>query len=165
MQMIAAVDENWGIGKKNELLVSIPADMKFFREMTTGCTVIMGRKTLESFPGKRPLPNRRNIVLTQDAALQINGAEVVHSVEEALLLVEGEDPQKVFCIGGESIYRQFLPYSDTAYITKIDHSYDADAHFPDLDRDAQWEIAETSEEQTCFDLTYHFVTYRRVNHS
>ena len=165
MYLIVAVDSNWGIGKNNQLLVSIPSDKKFFRETTSGCTVIMGRRTLESFPGGRPLKNRRNIVLSSNPDYRADGAEVVHSVEETLELLKEEDPEKVFCIGGASVYRQFLPYCTKAYITKIDHAYDADAHFPDLDADPEWEMVYESEEQTCFDLTFHFTTYERTQHN
>lgn len=161
MKIIAAADAHWGIGKNNQLLVSIPSDMKFFREMTDGCTIIMGRKTLESFPGSKPLRNRRNIVLTSDPVYTVPGAEIVHSVREALDLVKEEESGNVFCIGGSSVYEQFLPYCDTAYITKIDHVYEADSFFPDLDADGEWEITSCSEEQTYFDLTFHFLTYTR----
>lgn len=161
MQLIAAVDSGWGIGKDNRLLISIPADMKFFRQTTSGKTIVMGRKTLESFPGKKPLPNRRNIVLTSDPAYRADGAETVCSVQDVLSLVGGLPSGDVFCIGGASVYRQFLPYCDTAYITRIDHRYEADAYFPDLDADPEWEAVWTSEEQTYFDLTYHFMRYER----
>ncbi len=161
MKMIAAADSRWSIGKDGKLLISIPADMKFFRETTSGCTVIMGRKTLESFPGGRPLKNRRNIVLTRQEDYCVDGAEVCHSVEEVLEAVRGDDPEKVFVIGGESIYREMLKYCDTALITRIDHIYDADTVIPNLDEDPEWELAYESEEQFFFDLTYHFRTYRR----
>lgn len=161
MQIIVAVDSRWGIGYRNKLLVRIPSDQRFFRETTSGGTVIMGRKTLESFPGGRPLPNRRNIVMTKEPSYKAEGCEVVHSLEEALDLVKDEDPDRVFCIGGASVYRQFLPFCSNALVTKIDHVYEADAHFPDLDTDPEWEIVSESEEQTYFDLTYHFLTYRR----
>ena len=161
MKIIVAADSRWGIGKNNKLLVSIPSDMRFFRETTSGCTIIMGRKTLESFPGSRPLKNRRNIVLTSDPNCVVPGAEVAHSVQEALELIRDEDTDRVFCIGGGSIYRQFLPCCDTAYVTKIDHVYEADSYFPDLDADEEWEITSQSEEQTYFDLTFHFLTYTR----
>ena len=159
MKIIVAADSRWGIGKNNRLLVSIPSDMRFFRETTSGCTIIMGRKTLESFPGGKPLKNRRNIVLTSDPAYAVPDAETASSVEEALALVRDEDPDRVFCIGGSSIYRQFLPFCDTAFVTKIDHVYEADSYFPDLDADEEWEITSESEEQTYFDLTFHFLTY------
>ena len=161
MKIIVAADSRWGIGKNNRLLVSIPSDMRFFRETTSGCTIIMGRKTLESFPGGKPLKNRRNIVLTSDPAYAVPDAETASSVEEALALVRDEDPDRVFCIGGSSIYRQFLPFCDTAFVTKIDHVYEADSYFPDLDADEEWEITSESEEQTYFDVTFHFLTYTR----
>ncbi len=162
MKIIAAVDERWGIGKDGKLLTSIPADMKNFQSVTSGHTVIMGRKTLESFPGKRPLKNRRNIVLTSDLSYRVEGAEVVHSVDEMLSKIAGLARDDVFCIGGAQIYREFLPYCDSALITKIDHVYDADAYMPDLDKDPQWKMVSQSEEQIFFDLTYHFCEYQRV---
>jgi dihydrofolate reductase len=161
MQLIAAADAGWGIGKDGKLLVSIPADMKYFQSVTTGHTVIMGRRTLESFPGKRPLKNRRNIVLTRQEGLKIEGAETAWSVDEALRLTRELDPDEVFCIGGAQVYRLFLPYCDTALITRIDHTYDADAFLPDLDKAPDWRKVRESEEQIFFNLTYHFCTYKR----
>ena len=163
MRLIAAVDSNWAIGYRGKLLVSIPADQKFFRSTTTGGTVIMGRKTLEDLPGASPLKNRRNIVLTQDPTYSAKGAEVVHSVEEALDLVKDEDPETVFCIGGASIYRQMLPYADTCIITAIDYAFEADAYFPNLEQEPDWELEQESDEQVYFDLTYHFQTWRRIS--
>ena len=133
MNLIAAVDKNWAIGKNNELLVSIPNDMKMFRQMTTGKVVVMGRKTLESFPNGLPLKNRVNIVLTKNQNYQVKGAIIVHSVEEVLEELKKYDSEDVYVIGGEQIYRQMLPYCDTAHMTKIDHAYEADAYFPNLD--------------------------------
>ena len=161
MRAIVAADEKWGIGKDNRLLVSIPQDMKFFRNETTGNVVIMGRKTLESFPGGRPLPNRRNIVLTRDPSYTVKDATVVHSVEEALEAVQEYPKDMVYCIGGDSIYQQFLPYCDTVFVTRIRFTYEADAFFPDLDSDPAWELAGNSEEQTYFDLEYEFDRYER----
>lgn len=161
MNIIAAVDKNWAIGRRNQLLVSIPADMKFFREMTTGNVVVMGRKTLESFPGGQPLKNRTNIVLTHDASYKVNGAKVLHSLEELLEELEKYQKEEIYVIGGASIYRQLLPYCSRAYVTRIDYAYEADAYFPDLDEDPQWELAGVSEEQTYFDLVYDFARYER----
>ena len=161
MNAIAAVDANWSIGKAGSLLTSIPADMAYFRKMTAGKTVIMGRKTLESFPGGNPLKGRRNIVLTRDPGFTAEGAEIVRSVEEALELTADTDSGEVFVIGGGEIYRAFLPYTDTAYITKIDYAYDADTSFPDLDADPEWELSVQGEEQTYFDIIYEFDVYRR----
>lgn len=162
MNVIVAADSNWGIGKDNKLLVSIPADMKFFRTTTTGKVVIMGRKTLESFPNGLPLKNRVNIVLTRDTNYKVKGASVVHSVEEALEEVKKYDTEDVYVIGGDSIYKQLLPYCQKAHVTKIDFAYEADTFFPNLDEMGEWKITQKSEEQTYFDLEYEFVTYERV---
>ena len=160
MNLIVAVDSNWAIGKENKLLVSIPQDMKFFRETTKGKVVAMGRKTLESFPQGQPLKNRVNIVITRDPSYKVKDAVVVHSVEEAI-----EESRKydgdVFVIGGESIYRAMLPYCDTALVTRIDYAYEADTWFPNLDEDEEWELTDEGEEQTCFDLEYAFTRYER----
>lgn len=161
MNIIVAADKNWGIGKDNKLLVSIPADMKFFRETTTGNVVVMGRKTLESFPGGLPLKRRTNIVLTRDVNYQVKDAVLVHSVEELLEELKKYDSESVYVIGGDSVYRQLLPYCDIAHVTKIDYAYEADSYFPNLDEDPQWEVTASSEEQTYFDLEYTFVKYQR----
>lgn len=160
MKLIVAADRNWAIGKNNKLMWSIPADMKFFRETTQGNVVIMGRKTMESFPQGQPLKNRVNIVITRNPSYKVKDAVVVHSVEEAI-----EESRKydgdVFVIGGESIYRAMLPYCDTALVTRIDYAYEADTWFPNLDEDEEWELTDEGEEQTCFDLEYAFTRYER----
>lgn len=162
MNLIVAVDKNWGIGKGNKLLVSIPSDMKFFRETTSGKVVVMGRKTLESFPNGLPLKNRTNIVLTKRPDYQVKDAIVLHRVEEVLEELKKYESDDIYIIGGESIYRQFLPYCNTAHVTKINHAYEADVYFPDLDAMDEWEITADSEEQTYFDLEYVFLKYERV---
>ncbi len=162
MNLIAAVDQNWAIGNKNELLVSIPDDMKFFRETTTGNVVVMGRKTLESFPNGLPLKNRTNIVLTHDHTYKVPGAVVVHDMDELHEELKKYDSQDIYVIGGETIYRQLLDECDVAHITKIDYAYDADAYFPNLDERPEWKITADSEEQTYFDLEYYFYRYERV---
>ena len=160
MKLIVAADRNWAIGKNNKLMWSIPADMKFFRETTQGNVVIMGRKTLESFPQGQPLKNRVNIVITRNPSYKVKDAVVVHSVEEAI-----EESRKydgdVFVIGGESIYRAMLPYCDTALVTRIDYAYEADTWFPNLDEKPEWQITADSEEQTYFDLEYYFYKYEK----
>ena len=161
MNIIVAADQNWAIGKDNKLLISIPADMKFFRTTTTGKVVVMGRKTLESFPGGQPLKKRTNIVLTRDKHYKVKDAIVVHSIEGVLEELKKYDSEDVYVIGGDSIYSQMLPYCDTAHVTKIDFAYEADSWFPNLDEDPEWKIAEESEEQTYFDLEYTFVKYVR----
>lgn len=163
MNLIVNVDKNWAIGNKNRLLVSIPQDMKFFREMTTGKVVVMGRKTLESFPGGQPLKNRVNIVLTSDPEYRAGDAVVVHSMEALLEELKKYPEEEIFVIGGESIYRALLPRCTKAYVTKTDHAYDADTWFPNLDEDPQWEMTKTSEEQTYFDLEYYFTIYERIS--
>lgn len=161
MNLIVAVDKNWGIGYNNKLLVSIPADMKFFRQMTSGKVVVMGRKTLESFPNGLPLKNRVNIVLTQNKNYQAKGAVVLHSLEEVLETLKKYPSEDIYVIGGETIYRQLLPYCNAAYVTKINHAYEADAFFPNLDENNEWVVTQESEEQTYFDLEYTFVKYER----
>ena len=161
MNIIVAVDKNWAIGKNNKMMWSIPADMRFFREKTTGHVVVMGRKTLESFPNGLPLKQRTNIVLSRDKNYQVKGTLVMHTTEELLEHLKGYAPEEIFIIGGESIYRQFLPYCNTAYVTKIDHAYDADTHFPNLDEMPEWEMTEAGEEQTSFDLEFVFTKYER----
>lgn len=161
MNLIVAVDKNWAIGLGNKLLVSIPADMKFFRQTTTGKVVVMGRKTLESFPGGQPLKNRTNIVITRDENYKVKDGIVVSNIEEALEELKKYKDEDIFVIGGESIYRQMLPYCKTAFVTKIDHAYDADTFFPNLDEMEDWKLTGISEEQTYFDLEYEFVKYER----
>lgn len=161
MNLIAAVDNNWAIGKNNQLLVSIPADMKFFRTTTTGKIVVMGRKTLESFPNGQPLKNRTNIVLTHDRTYRVKDAVVVYSLDELREELKKYDSEDIYVIGGESIYRQLVDECDVAHITKIDFAYDADAYFPNLDEKDEWEITADSEEQTYFNLIYHFLKYEK----
>ena len=161
MNAIAAVDANWAIGNKNRLLTSIPADMKFFREKTMGHVVVMGRKTLESFPNGLPLKNRVNIVLTANRSYKVKDAIIVHTKEELLEELKKYDSNELYVIGGGSIYEMLIPYCDTAYITKIDHAYAADTYFPNLEQMDEWEMTEVSEEQTCFDLEYVFAKYER----
>ena len=161
MNLIAAVDKNWAIGYQNKLLTSIPEDMKFFRQTTTGKVVVMGRKTLESFPGKKPLKNRTNIVVTKKPSYQAEGAIVVHNEDELREELKKDDSEDIIVIGGESIYRQLLDECDKAYITKIEYAYTADAYFPNLDEKEEWKITAESEEHTCFDLEYFFLTYEK----
>ncbi len=161
MKIIVAADKNWGIGYGNKLLISIPEDMKFFRTTTTGHVVVMGRKTLESFPNERPLPNRTNIVLTRDLNYKKDGATIVHSLDELLEELKKYDSDDIYVIGGSSIYELMLPYCDTAYVTEIDYAYRADAYFPNLKENPEWELTEKSEEKTYFDAEYYFCTYRR----
>lgn len=161
MNLIVAVDKNWAIGKNNELLVRIPADQKFFRETTTGKVVVMGRKTLESFPNGLPLKNRTNIVLTRNPNYQVKDAIVVHSMDELHEELKKYNSEDIFVIGGEKIYEQMLDECDIAHVTKINFAYDADAYFPNLDEKDDWELVGDSEEQTYFDLEFYFYLYKR----
>lgn len=161
MNIIVAVDERWAIGNKGKLLVSIPNDQKHFREETTGKVVVLGRKTLATFPQGMPLKNRTNIILTKDKKFTMKDAIVVHSVEELMEQLKAYDSEDVYIIGGESVYRQMLPYCDVAHVTKIDHKYEADTFFPNLDTDPEWEITADSDEQTYFDIAYTFYKYER----
>ena len=161
MQLIVAVDNNWAIGNKNNLLVSIPADMRFFRDTTIDKVVVMGKNTLESFPGGKPLLKRTNIVVALEKDYKVPGATVVNSIEEAMEAVKEYDTNDVYIIGGGSIYRQFLPYCDVAHVTKIDYEYEADTYFPNLDEDDEWELTGDSDEQTYYDLEYRFLRYER----
>ena len=162
MNLIVAVDKNWAIGCNNQLLVSIPSDMKFFRETTTGKVVVMGRKTLESFPGGQPLKKRTNILIKSDPTYKVKDAVVVSGIEEAVEELKKYKEDDIYVIGGESIYRQMLPYCKTAYVTKIDHAYAADTFFPNLDEMEDWKLTGISDEQTYFDLEYVFARYERV---
>lgn len=164
MNIIVAADNHWAIGSRNRLLVSIPRDQKHFREETTGKVVVLGRKTLETFPQGQPLQNRTNIILSRNKGYHVKGAVVVHSLEELLEELKKYDTEDVYVVGGESVYRQLLPYCDTAHVTKIDHAYEADAYCPDLDRDPEWRITAESEEQTYFDIAYTFYKYERIAH-
>ena len=162
MKLIAAVDSNWAIGYHNELLVRIPNDQKWFQKVTTGKVVVMGRRTMESFPNGMPLKNRTNIVLTTDRSLKVKDAQPVYSIDELLEGLKQYDTDDIYVIGGESIYSQLIQYCDTAYITKINYEYQADRYFPKLDEMPEWHVDEESEEQTYFDLEYTLVKYVKV---
>lgn len=161
MNLIVAVDRNWAIGNKNSLLVSIPADHKFFRQETTGKVVVLGRKTLETFPQGLPLKNRTNIIMSTNPEYQVKDALIVHSKEELLEELKKYKSEDIYIIGGESVYRMMLPYCDVAHVTRIDQAYEADAYFPNLDELEEWKITADSDEQTYFDLAYEFVKYER----
>ncbi len=161
MKIVVAVDNNWAIGNKNQLLVSIPNDHKNFRRLTIGKVVVLGRKTLETFPQGQPLNGRTNIILSRDESYKAGDAIIVHSVDELLEKVKAYNSDDVYIIGGDSIYKQFLPYCDEAIVTKVDHEYEADAYFPNLDEDSAWKIVDESDDETYFDLDYKFVTYKK----
>ena len=160
MDAIVSVTNDWGIGLDGQLLVRNRADMRHFVDLTMGGTVLMGRKTLESFPGG-PLKGRRNVVLTRDESYSPEGVYVVHSVSEALEAVSGDE--RVWLIGGESVYRLFLPLCERVYVTKNDVTLPADAWFPNLDESKEW-LVESEEPGgvTKAGVPFSFVTYRHA---
>ena len=162
MNIIVAVDKNWSIGNQGQLLVSIPEDKKMFRDETLGKVIVMGRKTLESLPGKQPLYGRTNIVLTRNPDYKVKGAVVCHSLLEVREELDKYPEENCFIIGGQSIYEQFLPFCNTAHVTYIDYTYSADTYFPNLDKDPSWEMTAESDEQTYFDLCYTFRMYKKI---
>ena len=157
MNLIAAVDRNWAIGKGGDQLVYLRTDLKRFQALTTGHAVILGRKTLATFPGGRPLKNRRNLVLSRDPDFHPEGAEVFPTLE-ALLAAAPED---AFVIGGGSVYRALLDRCSVAYITKLDAAWPADTWLPDLDALPEWRVAEEGEELEENGVRFRYVTYRR----
>ncbi len=161
MKAIVAVDKNWAIGNKGQLLVSIPADMKMFRNETMGKVIVYGRKTLETFPMQKVLEGRTNIVLSGNPDLSVKGATVAHSIEELFEILKEYDTDDVYIIGGDIVYKQLVPYCDMIHVTKIDYAYDADAYFPNLDEDPAWVMTGESEEQTYFDIPYTFALYEK----
>ena len=162
MKLIVNVDRQWNIGCDNGLLFSIPEDMKFFRQTTTGKVVVMGRKTLDSFPGGRPLKNRVNIVLTRDPSFEREGALVCHSVQEVFDAVKDYDTDDVFIIGGESVYKMFLDSCDTAIVTHVDSvAQKADKKFPDLSALPEWKLASQSETKEDGGYKFRFCEYKK----
>lgn len=162
MNMIVAVDRNWGIGKNNGLLASIPTDMKYFREHTTGKVVVMGRKTLESMPGKKGLPGRINYVLTANQDYEAEGCNIVHGEYELFDAISQYKPDDVFLIGGASLYNRFYKYCNKLYITKMDAELDADAFITNIDEDSDFEVISESEPVTENGITFRFVVYSKT---
>ncbi|MCL2124630.1 MAG: dihydrofolate reductase [Oscillospiraceae bacterium] len=165
MQLIVAVNSDWGIGYNNTQSVVLPEDRRHFKALTDGGTVIAGRKTFEDFG--RPLPNRKNIVLTRNMSYNVDGIIIAHSVDEALTFVAGDDADMVFIIGGGSIYTQFLNMCSHAHVTKINAMPPSDTYFPNLDESSNWyperrgEPAISSGVEFSFDI-YHNNSIRRA---
>lgn len=157
LEAIVAVYADWGIGLKGTQPVVLKADRKHFREITGGDAVLVGRRTMEDFPGGRPLKGRRNIVVTRQD-LEIEGAQVVHGTREALEAAAGS---RCLVIGGASVYEQFFPWLDRIYVTKIDLKPESDRFFPDLDADPAWVCVEQGEWQEEDGIPYRFCTYER----
>ena len=158
MNLIVAVYEDWGIGRDGTQPVALSADRKFFRETTRGAMVIVGRRTIEDFPGKKPLPGRVNIALTRSGA-EIPGFTVCHSPEEAMELAK--NGESCFVIGGGSVYHQMLPFCDTAYITKVHVNPGSDTYFTNLDEDENWYLADTLQSGEENGISYEMLLYRR----
>jgi dihydrofolate reductase len=170
MKLVVAVDNNWGIGYKGELLARVRADLRYFQSLTKGNTVILGSKTLSTFPGGRVLKDRVNIVLSRRPDYKPEGATVVGSIDELLSYVKDLDSENIFVIGGATVYEQLLPYCDTAYVTKFNKIFESDARFANLDESPEWELAEVGGEQTTNpetdtepDMTFNFCIYKRKN--
>ena len=160
MNAIVVVDQNWAIGKDGGLLFSLPTDMKRFRALTTGGTVIMGRKTLDSFPGGKALPNRRNIVITHHTDCDRENVEVVASPDAALALTSSTDTDSLWVIGGGSIYTALLSRCKRVYLTKVDRAAaEADTFFPNLDKLPAWSVDHTGDVVEENGLTYRFIEY------
>lgn len=160
MDIVVAVTDNWGIGLGGTQTVVIPEDRKIFRTLTKDSTVILGRRTLMDFPDARPLPKRRNIILTTDPTFTVDGGETAHSVEEALKMTENDE--KVFVIGGASVYRQLLPFCRYAYITRLYINTPADSFFPDLDANPDWTLVDASERMKSGDVEYALFKYENT---
>ena len=159
MELIVAVYDDWGIGKDGTQPIALSADRKFFRETTCGAMVIVGRKTLADFPGGRPLPNRVNVVLTRQDT-EIPDVVVCHSAEEAVDLAK--TAERAMVIGGGSIYKQLLPYCDTAYITKVHVTPESDTFFPNLDADPRWKLAEVLQSDEENGIAFEMCLYKRI---
>ncbi len=160
MKAIAAADCRWAIGNKGNLLVHIPEDLENFRALTAGKTVVYGRRTMETFPGGKPLQGRRNIILTRNPRFEAENAVIVHSIDE-LLRILPDNTDDVWVIGGGMVYSELLPYCDTAVITRVEAEFAADAWFPDLDSSPEWQCTERGENRMYEGLVYHYDIYER----
>ena len=163
MELIVNVTENWGIGCKDRLLVAISADLKRFRVLTTGKTVILGRRTLATFPGGRPLKNRENIVLTRDPAFSAEGALAAHDLAELFALLRGKNTDDVCVIGGASVYEQLLPYCARARVTKTQLTPEADRFFPNLDALENWQIEHETSPQEENGVRFSYIDYGNLS--
>lgn len=161
IKAIVAVDNNFGIGKNNQLLAYIKEDLKYFKEKTINSTVVLGRKTLETFPNKKPLPSRKNIILSRDKSLKIEGATICNSKEEVLKKIK--DDENVFIIGGQEIYTLFYDNLEEIYITKIMNTFESDAFFKNVDEDKNFKIiTKTDEMSTESGYKIKFLVYKRI---
>ena len=169
MELIVAVDREWGIGNKGCLLAHVRADLRHFKALTEGKTVILGSNTLSTFPGGKPLKNRKNIILHPSADYAVEGAQILHSLDDLLVYVRAHPEERFVVIGGASVYRQLFPYCSTAYVTKFDKSFEKDVYFEDLDKHPDWALTEIGETQisspetdTEKDLSFRFCVYKHL---
>lgn len=162
MNCIVNVDQNWGIGKNDQLLFTISADLKRFRTLTTGKTVILGRKTLATFPGGRPLKNRRNIILSRDSSLRIEGAEVYSDIPSLLRAIKDTPDEELCVIGGASVYEALLPYCKTAQITKTLEDAEADRFFPNLDTLPNWSVSQRFDVLEENGIRFQYIDYQNT---
>lgn len=158
MELIVAVYDDWGIGAEGTQPISLSADRKFFREITRGTMVIVGRRTVEDFPGQKPLPGRTNVILSRKCA-EMPGFTVCDSVEAAVKLANGVE--RAMVIGGGSVYRQLLPYCHKAYVTKVHTTPSSDTFFPNLDEDPCWDLAQVLQQGEENGVSYEMCLYRR----
>ena len=159
MIAIVVVDKNWGIGKDGEQIVYIPGDLKRFKDFTTGNTIILGRKTMYTFPGGKPLKNRRNLILSRNPDFKVEGGEVYPDLDS--LMEHVTDSDNTYVVGGAMVYNTMIGQCDRAYVTKIDAEYPADCWFPNLDADPNWEIEWEGEQLEHEGVKYRYVNYRR----
>lgn len=160
MNAIVIADQNWAIGRDGGLLVHLPGDLKYYRQKTIGKTIVVGRKTLESFPGGKPLPDRTNIVVTRNEDYEAPGCTVCHSVAEVMGRLKGLKEDEIFIAGGAEIYRQFMDHCNVFYVTKIDDAFEADRYFPNLD-EMGYRITWESPVQEEKGISYQFLKYER----
>lgn len=170
MKLIVAVDREWGIGYRGELLATVKEDLAHFRELTVGQTIVYGSSTLRTFPYGRPLKNRINLILSTNPNLKPEGAIVLRSVEELIAYEKAHTEEDIVVVGGASVYKQLLPYCDAAYVTRFDALFEKDAYFPNLDEDSNWQcvsVGETHYSNGATDtedrMPYRFTEYRRVD--
>ena len=168
MKLIVAVDREWGIGYRGELLATVKEDLAHFRELTVGKTIVYGSSTLRTFPYGRPLKNRINLILSTNPNFKPEGAVVLHSVEELIAYEKSHPEEDIVVVGGASVYKQLMPYCETAYVTRFDASFEKDAYFPNLDENPSWQCISVSETHYSNGATdtedrmpYCFTEYRR----
>ena len=157
MKLIVAVDANWAIGKDGDQLAYLSTDLRRFKEITMGHPIILGRKTLATFPGGRPLKGRRNLILSRTPGFQVEGAEVFGDLEA----LRAAAPEDAVVVGGGSVYQALLPWCDTAYVTRMEAEFPADTWFADLERDPDWRVLERSDPLEEKGITFRYVTYGR----